>query len=56
MTHGQYSRLWVKLLRDMRDFQKIGPCISIFSSARTPESDFFYNETVKLSEQISKKD
>ena len=33
---------------------KIGPCISIFGSARTPESDFFYNETVKLSELISK--
>ena len=56
-SHDSWSvfKVMGEIVEGYERLSKIGPCISIFGSARTPESDFFYNETVKLSEQISKK-
>lgn len=56
-SHDSWSvfKVMGEIVEGYERLSKIGPCISIFGSARTPESDFYYNETVKLSEQISKK-
>ena len=56
-SHDSWSvfKVMGEIVEGYERLSKVGPCISIFGSARTPESDFFYKETVKLSELISKK-
>lgn len=56
-SHDSWSvfKVMGEIVEGYERLSKVGPCISIFGSARTPESDFFYMETVKLSELISKK-
>ena len=47
-----------KILSEFADgfdrMEKQGPCISIFGSARTPETNPYYNLTVKTSEKLVK--
>ena len=33
----------------------IGPCISIFGSARTKKSSPYYNDAIKIAEKLTKK-
>ena len=56
-SHDSWSvfKVMGEIVEGYERLSKVGPCISIFGSARTHESDFFYKETVKLSELISKK-
>ena len=51
---GKYLRLWENLLKDLKDFLEIGPCVSIFGSARTNSNNQYYKIAEELAFQLTK--
>lgn len=69
MKEGQYSKSWNtiktndswaifkmmgELVKGFEQMSEIGPCVSIFGSARTNENHKHYKLTVEISEKIAK--
>ena len=56
-SHDSWSvfKVMGEIVEGYERLSKIGPCVSIFGSARTSNKDFYYKETIKLAELISKK-
>jgi uncharacterized protein (TIGR00730 family) len=56
-SHDSWSvfKVMGELVEGYEKLSEIGPCVSIFGSARTNENDFYYKETIKISELIVSK-
>lgn len=57
--HTRTSELW-QVLKVIRDFYRgfrtlhfVGPCVTVFGSARTPESDEYYQMAVEIGKRIA---
>ena len=55
-SHDSWSvfKIMGELVEGYEKLSQLGPCVSIFGSARTKPNDKFYKETVEISESIVK--
>lgn len=49
-------RIMSEFVEGFETMSKIGPAVSIFGSARTPKSDFYYKKARKLASMLAKED
>ena len=56
-SHDSWSvfKVMGELVEGYERLSEIGPCISIFGSARTKPDNYYYKETIKISELIVSK-
>ena len=55
-SHDSWSvfKIMGELVEGYEKLSQLGPCVSIFGSARTKRDNKFYKETVEISESIVK--
>ena len=53
-SHDSWSvfKIMGELVEGYEKLSELGPCVSIFGSARTQEDDPFYKQTVKIAKKI----
>ena len=53
-SHDSWSvfKIMGELVEGYEKLSELGPCVSIFGSARTTENDTYYKKTVKIAEKI----
>ena len=53
-SHDSWSvfKIMGELVEGYEKLSELGPCVSIFGSARTTENDKYYKKTVKIAEKI----
>jgi len=53
-SHDSWSvfKIMGELVEGYEKLSELGPCVSIFGSARTNEKDIYYKKTVKIAEKI----
>lgn len=56
-SHDSWSvfKVMGELVEGYERLSEIGPCVSIFGSARTNKDDYYYNETIEISKLIVSK-
>lgn len=56
-SHDSWSvfKVMGELVEGYERLSEIGPCVSIFGSARTNNDDYYYNETIEISKLIVSK-
>ena len=55
-SHDSWSvfKIMGELVEGYEKLSQLGPCVSIFGSARTQPNDMYYKKTVEISESIVK--
>ena len=48
-------RIMADFVKGFDELGELGPTVTIFGSARTPQDDFYYEETVKLSSMLAQR-